>query len=120
MTGITITIVADLPSQITGYWNPPCDNRAMSTSAGIYCRISRDKSGAGHGVERQQRDCRTLAEHLGWEVEKVYVDNDISAYSGKARPQYQAMLADIGAGVVTGVIAWHPDRLHRAPTELEA
>jgi DNA invertase Pin-like site-specific DNA recombinase len=50
----------------------------------------------------------------------VYVDNDLSAYSGKARPAYQRLLADIAAGSVEAVVAWHPDRLHRAPVELEA
>ena len=91
----------------------------MATRAAIYCRISRDKTGAGLGVERQERDCRKLAKQRGWKVQKVYVDNDISAYTGKRRPQYEALLLDIAAGVVTGVLAWHPDRLHRSPIELE-
>ena len=29
------------------------------------------------------------------------------------------MLADIKAGKINAVIAWHPDRLHRPPLELE-
>lgn len=91
----------------------------MATQAAVYCRISRDKTGAGLGVERQQRDCRKLAKQLGWDIRKVFVDNDISAYNGKRRPQYEALLADIDAGLVTGVLAWHPDRLHRSPKELE-
>ncbi|KUH89809.1 hypothetical protein AU187_16060 [Mycobacterium sp. IS-1556] len=49
----------------------------------------------------------------------MYVDNDISAYSGKRRPEYQALLADIEDGALDGVVAWHPDRLHRSPLELE-
>ena len=88
-------------------------------TAAIYCRISRDKAGAGLGVERQEEDCRALAERLGWNVSDVYVDNDISASSGKRRPSYQRMLADIERGRVPAVIAWHADRLHRRPIELE-
>lgn len=87
--------------------------------AAIYCRISRDQGGAGLGVERQETDCRVLAERLGWQVVAVYVDNDVSAYSGAPRPQYRAMLQAVRDGQVKGIVAWHPDRLHRRATELE-
>ncbi|OZM81192.1 recombinase family protein [Pseudonocardia sp. MH-G8] len=89
------------------------------TRAAIYCRISRDKTGAGLGVERQEAECRELAERLGWTVVAVYPDNDLSAYSGKPRPQYRAMLDAIRRGEVDAVLAWHGDRLHRSPVELE-
>lgn len=91
----------------------------MGLRAAIYVRISQDRDGTRRGVERQEQDCRKLAKQLGWDVRNVYVDNDISAYSGKRRPQYEALLADIEAGALDGVIAWHPDRLHRSPLELE-
>jgi len=87
--------------------------------AGIYCRISRDRIGAGLGIERQERDCRELAARLGWVTIDTYADNDLSAYSGKRRPHYERLLADIEAGYLTAVIAWHADRLHRSPVELE-
>src|SRR5690606_15917472 len=35
------------------------------------------------------------------------------------RPDYRRMLADLDDGTATVVIAWHTDRLHRSPTELE-
>ncbi|WP_081283522.1 recombinase family protein [Mycobacterium asiaticum] len=88
--------------------------------AGIYCRISEDKTGLRAGVERQEADCRELAARLGWHVVRVYTDNDISAFSGKHRPQYADLCADIERGAVKAVVAWHPDRLHRSPKELEA
>lgn len=88
-------------------------------AAAIYVRISQDRTGAGLGVDRQEQDCRTLAESLGWQVVHVFCDNDISAYSGKRRPQYEALLQAIQSGAVKGVLAWHPDRLHRSPRELE-
>jgi site-specific DNA recombinase len=87
--------------------------------AAIYVRISEDKTGAGLGIERQEDDCRALAGRLGWEVVEVFSDNDISAYSGKPRPGYRALLAAIRAGEVNAVICWHTDRLHRSPVELE-
>jgi len=89
------------------------------TRAVIYVRISQDRTGAGLGVDRQREDCEALAHRMGWQVVETYVDNDVSAYSGKTRKGYRQMLADLDAGVATFVIAWHTDRLHRSPTELE-
>jgi len=87
--------------------------------AASYGRISKDKVGAGLGVERQEADCRELAARLGWTVVEPFCDNDLSAYSGKRRPRYQAMLDAIRAGRIDAVLAWHTDRLHRSPVELE-
>ncbi|MFJ4785475.1 recombinase family protein [Streptomyces sp. NPDC088794] len=89
------------------------------TRAAIYCRISQDRTGAGLGVERQEEDCRALAERNGWDVVEVYVDNDVSAYSGKLRKGYRRMLADLDEGTATVVIVWHTDRLTRSIVELE-
>lgn len=85
----------------------------------IYTRISRDRGGAGLGIERQRVDCEELAEQLGWTIVDTFSDNDISAYSGKPRPGYRAMLDALEAGQADAIIAWHPDRLHRSPVELE-
>jgi DNA invertase Pin-like site-specific DNA recombinase len=87
--------------------------------AAIYTRISQDREGAGLGVERQEADCRALAERLGWTIVAVHADNDLSAYSGKPRPGYLALLADLRAGAADAVVCWHTDRLHRSPSELE-
>jgi DNA invertase Pin-like site-specific DNA recombinase len=86
----------------------------------IYTRISRDRAGASLGVERQAADCRALADRLGWAVVDTYSDNDVSAYSGRKRTGYEAMCAAIEAGRIQGVVAWHTDRLHRRPVELES
>lgn len=88
--------------------------------AAIYTRISDDKSGQAAGVARQERDCQTLVDSKGWSVVGIYTDNDRSAYSGKPRPEYERLLADIKAGLVEALVCWHPDRLHRSPKELEA
>ncbi|MDX2552787.1 recombinase family protein [Streptomyces stelliscabiei] len=89
------------------------------TRAVIYCRISQDRTGAGLGVDRQRQDCEALAERNGWDVVEVYVDNDVSAYSGKLRKDYRRMLADLDQGTATVVIVWHTDRLTRSIVELE-
>lgn len=86
--------------------------------AGIYLRISRDTAGQGLGVQRQREDCEELAKALGWEVADAYIDNDVSASSGKTRPDYQRMLRDIEAGDIGAIVAWHPDRLYRVLPDL--
>jgi site-specific DNA recombinase len=83
---------------------------------GIYVRISDDRrEGAGLGVKRQEKDIRAMIARIDPEgvVVEVYVDNDLSAYSGKPRKDYNRMAADITSGRLTAVGAWHNDRLHR-------
>ena len=91
----------------------------MPLAAVIYARISQDRAGDGLGVKRQLADCRAEAARRGWPVVAEFVDDDVSAYSGKARPNYRRMLDAIRNGEADGVIVWHLDRLHRRPIELE-
>jgi site-specific DNA recombinase len=86
----------------------------------IYSRISSDPKHDMLGVERQLKECRELAARLGGDVVDVFIDDDVSAYSGKRRPRYEALLTAIVDKVGNGIIAWHPDRLHRSPRELES
>jgi len=94
--------------------------KTAPNAAAIYCRISLDRNGEGLGVERQEALCRKLAKERGWPVAEIYVDNDRSAYSGKPRPAYQRMFADIEAGLRDAVVCVDLDRLTRRPAELEA
>ncbi|MGI8680527.1 MAG: recombinase family protein [Mycobacteriales bacterium] len=91
----------------------------MPTRAAAYCRISDDRRGESLGVERQRQDCAALAAGRGWDVTATFTDNDVSAYSGRVRPAYVQLLDGLRAGLFDAVVAWHPDRLHRSPTELE-
>ncbi|MCU1369973.1 MAG: integrase/recombinase [Ilumatobacteraceae bacterium] len=86
--------------------------------AAVYARISSD-DGTALGVTRQVEDCRKLAADLGWEVADEYIDNDVSAYSGKKRPSYERMLADLTDGFADAVVCYHADRLTRRPIETE-
>src|SRR4051812_4967756 len=87
-------------------------------AAAVYARISSDTEGKALGVTRQLEDCR-LAAQLGWSIAQEYVDNDLSAYSGKRRPAYQQLLTDVAEGLRDAVICYHVDRLTRRPVELE-
>jgi site-specific DNA recombinase len=89
------------------------------TRAAVYTRISSDPSGLRAGVERQRTDCEKLAANRGWQVVELYEDNDVSADSGRTRPQYRRLLADLEAGRLEAVVVWSLDRLHRRPAELE-
>ena len=84
--------------------------------AGIYVRISLDKHD-GAGVERQEQACRTLAAELGLEVSRVYSDNSISAYSGKVRPGFIDLVADVKARKIGAVLSFAPDRISRNVSE---
>ncbi len=86
----------------------------------LYLRQSLDRTRDEAAIDRQRAECRALAERKGWNDLLEYVDNDRSATNvKKPRPAYQQMLADMGAGRITAVVAWDLDRLHRRPIELE-
>jgi DNA invertase Pin-like site-specific DNA recombinase len=65
------------------------------------------------------RGLRNAHQERGWTLAARYVDNDLSAYSGKPRPGYGQLLDAVRGGLLDGIVAWHPDRLHRSPRELE-
>jgi site-specific DNA recombinase len=93
---------------------------APRTRVAIYVRISSDPKGTGLGVKRQERECRELCRRLGLTIVAVFVDDDRSAFSGRPRPEYIAMLERLQLGDFGAIVAWHPDRLHRSPVELES
>ncbi|NUW33646.1 recombinase family protein [Nonomuraea sp. SMC257] len=83
-----------------------------------YCRISYDKRGDSEGVETQHLENVESAEELCEEITGTYVDNDLSAFSGVERPEYQRLLADMAADKVRLIIVRHADRLHRDVEEV--
>lgn len=89
----------------------------MTTSAAIYIRQSLDRAGEGAAVDRQEAECRALAEQHGWPVTQVYRDNDVSASLG-VRPAYSALLRDLREGRHEIVVVWHTDRLYRRLRDL--
>jgi site-specific DNA recombinase len=87
--------------------------------AAVYVRISRDNEGDELGVDRQKPPCMKLAEAKGAEVIRVFCDNDLSAYSGRPRPEYEEMLQWVREGKLDMLIAWDADRFTRQPRENE-
>jgi site-specific DNA recombinase len=86
---------------------------------GAYARISSDREGDGLGVERQLEDCERLAERKGWVIVERFVDDDVSAWSGRQRPEYGRCLDALRSGLIDGLLVYDLDRLHRQPRELE-
>jgi DNA invertase Pin-like site-specific DNA recombinase len=87
-------------------------------------RISKDPKLEALGVKRQEKECREKAASLGWSVERVYTDNDKSAFAyvkGKEskRGDWLELLDDIQSGKVKRVVAWDSDRITRQPREME-
>jgi site-specific DNA recombinase len=93
--------------------------RRAAVRVGIYARISSDRDGDQLGVRRQIADCERLARRKVWTVLERYVDDDVSAWSGKRRPEYARCLDDLRSGVIDGLLVYDLDRLHRNPRELE-
>ena len=85
----------------------------------IYARISADPKGEEAGVERQLKGCKQLARKLGGRIVATFTDNDISAYSGKTRPQFDKMLEAMARREFDILITWDADRLYRGLKDLE-
>lgn len=93
----------------------------MPGLAAIYCRISNDREGRELGVERQEDDCRALAQRLRLDVADVFIDNDISAStrSRKKRPAFEQLMSRAEAGEFAAILAYSNSRLTRRPMEYE-
>jgi DNA invertase Pin-like site-specific DNA recombinase len=85
----------------------------------IYARISHDEDGDHLGVDRQERLCRELAQHRGLTIVDVLVDNDVSAYRRKRRPQFERLVDMLKSGEAEVVVVYHADRLYRRLVDLE-
>lgn len=83
------------------------------TDAGLYLRISEDRTEEGLGVERQRRDARRIAKAEGLRIVEEFVDNDISAWNGKRRVGFERLLTELEAGRFTSVAVWAVDRMCR-------
>jgi DNA invertase Pin-like site-specific DNA recombinase/cell wall assembly regulator SMI1 len=106
--------------------------QAEALRVALYVRISSDPGGLEKGVDRQEEDCRALAEALGWRVVRVFRENDTSAYKQKTitlpsgervrrviRPMFREMLQLLARRGADAMIAYDLDRAVRDPRDLE-
>jgi DNA invertase Pin-like site-specific DNA recombinase len=90
--------------------------------AGIYTRLSYLDDGTEERCERQEDDCRRLADRLSWSISERHVFSDParSAWQrNRKRPGWESLLAAIAAGQIDAVVIYHGDRLIRQPRDLE-
>jgi DNA invertase Pin-like site-specific DNA recombinase len=98
----------------------------------VYVRISDDPSGLERGVDRQEADCRALADSLGLVVVEVFRENDVSAFKQRTvtlpsgervrrvvRPGFRAMLGFLAERRADVMVAYDLDRAVRDPRDLE-
>lgn len=90
-----------------------------SPRAVIYARISDARGEDTTGVDRQIEDCEKLCKQRGFELVATYVDNSISAYAQKPRPQFEQLMAAAEAKQFDVVVVWAADRLYRRLNDLE-
>lgn len=92
-------------------------------SAAIYTRLSLDRfagtDNEGVGVARQLEECLSLASSMGLQEPYVFSDNDISATTGKVRPDFEKLLKMVQKGQVDTIIVWAYDRLYRQGKDLQ-
>lgn len=86
------------------------------TRAAIYARISQSDPKVEKTANQVAR-CQELAEREGYEVVAVFVDDGISAFTGKARPSWLQMIDGIAARKFDVVLAVAEDRLARDSQE---
>jgi DNA invertase Pin-like site-specific DNA recombinase len=88
--------------------------------AAIYTRISKDKAGDEHGVGNQLMDAEQLVSARGMTLVRRFCDNDLSAFSGVRRPDYEALMTAAGRGEFDAIVVWQSSRLWRTRTERAA
>jgi len=84
----------------------------------VYVRQSRDFTGEGEAVARQEADCLALAARRGWTVVAVHQDNDLSGSGKVRRPGFEAVMDDVQTGRARVLVAWSLDRLSRNNRDL--
>ena len=86
----------------------PFPHSHTSNRAAIYVRVS--TTDKGQEVENQLIDLRKVVAGRGWELVKVYRDQESGA---KSRPQFKSMFADARRGLFDIVLFWSLDRFSR-------
>jgi DNA invertase Pin-like site-specific DNA recombinase len=84
------------------------------------------------GVDRQEKDGRSLGAAIGWGIAEVYVEQNVSAYRRRqivlpdgrkakrvVRPEFRRLLDDLDSGHRDGLIVYDIDRCVRDMRDLE-
>lgn len=80
--------------------------------AALYGRVSQDKRDDQRSVDDQDTFNRAECVRMDWEIGGAYADPDLSAsrFATKARPDWDALLADLAAGRFHVLVLWEASR----------
>lgn len=111
---------------------PPASGPEVPQHPVAIARISFDRAGDSHGVERQEDRLLKLNARLGWGPLTIVMENDISGYKRRRvvrsdgaveyrvfRPGLRAIIGWLDAGLYDGLLAVDSDRAFRDPYDLE-
>lgn len=85
-----------------------------------YARISKDRDGKRLGVRRQEAAIREYITRTNSVLFDMFVDNDMSAYSGKPLPDRERMYEAVRSNPdIDGILIVHLDRIVRNPYDGE-
>ena len=81
----------------------------------VYCRVSKDEKGKQKSVTRQRADVEKAIARLYplWQIIEVLIDNDLSASTGKERPEWDRLRELVRTGRCDIVACWEISRLSR-------
>src|SRR3712207_5461062 len=81
----------------------------------IYTRVSSDPNDRGRSVTEQETDCRAVCAHNGWDVVRVFSDNDRSAsrYATKVRREHRQLVTFLESGAADVLVTWESSRAQR-------
>jgi DNA invertase Pin-like site-specific DNA recombinase len=90
---------------------------ATPRTAGIYARVSADRRKQERSVDEQEVEARRVCADAGWSIAEVYREDPISAsrFSGKDRPEWARLLADMTTGRFDVLVLWESSRGDRTP-----
>jgi site-specific DNA recombinase len=94
---------------------------ASTKRVALYARESKDHAGDEHNVADQLAVLSAACATRSWDVppSRTFVDNDLSASSGKPRPRFNAMMRLVDQRQLDVIVVRHMDRLVRRVADLE-
>jgi site-specific DNA recombinase len=91
---------------------------AITVDHCLYARkSSEDDERQALSIDSQTKEMATQAQNQGLRVTDIRKESHSAKNSGQ-RPVFEQMIADIRAGLFTGILSWAPDRLSRNAGDL--
>ena len=98
----------------------PVRIRPERLRAVIYARVSKDDKKTMRSPRVQEYECREYVTAQGWDVVKVFIDDDRSAsrHARKEREKFQKLIAYVNENPIDVVVCWEVSRWSRRPCSI--